>query len=279
MDRTTTQTLSAADFLSSSERVLNEYRSRGDGAAFSALCRRLQQDHPLMFEALCLPDLNPLDRSRWMALPELAFRPSFRWGGLSLRIRSDAAILTLLNDVGPDGLRLRSLRVEGADVSVVVALVEQGLCDGLRELVLEGCGLTAKGSAFPVNAQVLQIEMEGNAALFETLRGLEALRVLRLPENRLGNKGVSLLRDFVQLEGLELRGNAISDPGLKALATLTQLQRLGLSGNRIEGPGLSLLSPLSKLLKLNLKRNPIVDSETVQDLRKNLPLCDVVFES
>jgi Leucine-rich repeat (LRR) protein len=186
--------------------------------------------------------------------------------------------LPLLSAVGSDGLRLRSLRVEGADISIVSALIEQGLCDGLRELVLEGCGLAAKGSAFPVNAQVLQIKMQGNADLFETLRSLEALRVLRLPENRLGNKGLALLRGFVQLEGLELRANSISDPGLKELATLPRLQRLGLSFNRIEGPGLALLSPLSNLRTLNLKRNPIVDSEAVEDLRRALPLCDVVFE-
>lgn len=278
MDRTTTQALSPAEFLAGSKRVLNAHRASGNGAAFSALCRGLQQDHLPLYEALCLPCLDPVARRQWMSLPELAFRPSFRWGGLSLRIRSDAAILPLLSAVGSDGLRLRSLRVEGADISIVSALIEQGLCDGLRELVLEGCGLAAKGSAFPVNAQVFQIKMQGNADFFETLRSLEALRVLRLPENRLGNKGLALLRGFVQLEGLELRANSLSDPGLKELATLPRLQRLGLSFNRIEGPGLALLSPLSNLRTLNLKRNPIVDNEAVEDLRKALPLCDVVFE-
>jgi hypothetical protein len=164
--------------------------------------------------------------------------------------------------------------VEGVNLDDVQALLETGLCDGLQELIVEGCGLSVKGSAFPINSQVLQVEMEGNAVFFQALRDLRDLRVLRLPENRLGNRGLAYLAGLSQLEGLELRGNAISDPGLEALGKMLHLRRLGLANNRIEGPGLACLAKLQALRRVDLELNPLQAWEGMSALQAALPACE-----
>lgn len=267
--------LTSTAFLRGVKRALDAHRTKGEGASFSALCRRLEADHPAIFSALCLPSLAPAIRQEWMALEGLALRPSFRWGGLSLRVRSEAALAKLLCLPDPVALSLRSLRVEGVHLEAVQSLMETGLCTGLRELVVQGCGLAVKGSAYPVNNKVLQVEMEGNASFLLALGDLKALRVLRLAENRLGNRGLACLQGLANLEGLELRGNSISDPGLAFLQQMPRLQRLGLSNNRIEGPGLSDLGALVQLRKLDLELNPISDVQCLSNLQDALPACAI----
>jgi len=262
------------DFVAGARRALDGHRSKGNGAAFSALCRSLEKDQPAVYAALCLPNLDPTTRMEWLGFPELALRPSFRWGGLSLRVRGEWVISRLLIIQDPVGLQLRSLRVEGLNLHHVQALLETGLCADLQELIVEGCGLSAKGSAFPVNNQVLQVEMEGNPTFFRALSELKGLRVLRLPENRLGNRGLACLEGLSQLEGLELRGNSIADPGLAVLGKMHRLQRLGLANNRIEGPGLACLAKLQELRRVDLELNPVQDWEGLSRLRAALPDCE-----
>ena len=90
--------------------------------------------------------------------------------------------------------------------------------------------------------------------------------MLRLADNRLGNRGLKVLRGFFHLEGLELRGNAISDAGLEALSALGRLQRLGLGKNRIEGPGLACFSHMKQLKHLDLQGNPLRELEPLMQL-------------
>jgi hypothetical protein len=262
-------------FMRGAKRALDAHRTNGEGAASSALCRRLEADHPSIFSALCLPSLPTAVRKDWLAIEDLDLRPSFRWEGLSLRIRSGAALAKLLCVADPVALNLRSLRVEGVGLAKVQSLMETGLCEDLRELVLQGCGLAVKGSAFPLSDKVLQVELKGNAPFLLALGDLKALRVLRLAENRLGNRGLACLGGLVDLEGLELRGNSISDPGLAVLQQMPRLQRLGLSNNRIEGPGLSHLATLFQLRKLDIELNPISDLECIRDLQEALPECAI----
>jgi len=205
----------------------------------------------------------------------LALRPSFRWGGLSIRIRSASAIQSLLASIEPESLELRSLRLDGVDPACALVLLQGGLGVHLREIALEGCGLSGRGSAYPVDDQVFQLDMEGNERVFDALRSLEGLRVIRLAENRLGNRGLGLLRGFEQIEGLELRGNAISDRGLEILARFDSLQRLGLRNNRILGPGLAFLAHTKTLRVLDLSDNPLTDQDSLESLTRRLPDCKI----
>ena len=296
MHSSSSTTPSATSVESAARNQLQKLREAGDGAAFSALCRTLWDTQPELYSALCLPRIEAAIRTRWMAHETLDFRPSFRWGGLSVRARSVDALDVLLSAPDPLAVDVRSLRLEGVEPNALIPLFETGLCDGMRELTLQACGLRFRGSAYPLEEGVVQVTMKGHEALFQVLRDLGSLRVLRLPENRLGNKGMALLRGFEQLEGLELRGNAISDSGLSVLARFDSIERVGLANNRIQGPGLSHLKHLSTLRRLDLETNPLKElsslghlggleflslpriseiSEYVEDLSKLLPSCEI----
>ena len=82
--------------VSAVERELNLLRTSERPADFSALCRRLEQDRPEFFVALCFPCLPEKERLSWLSDPDLAFRPSYRWGGVSVRVRSLSALDKLL---------------------------------------------------------------------------------------------------------------------------------------------------------------------------------------
>ena len=252
---------------------LQKLRETGDGAGFSALCRNLWETQKELYAALCLPSLEPATRSRWMAQESIDFRPSYRWGGLSVRCLTAEALDILLGASDPLALDLRSMRLEGVEPNALIPLFETGLCDRLRELTLQACGLRFRGSAYPLEEGVVQVAMTGHEALFQVLRDADALRVLRLPENRLGNKGMALLRGFEQLEGLELRGNAISDSGLAVLARFDSMVRIGLAHNRIQGPGLSHLKHLGTLRRLDLDANPLKDVDSLGEIAGLQLLC------
>ena len=245
---------------------LNRLRECGDGEGFSALCRQLEGDSRDWMGLLCLPSLSPSERKEWADSGGLDYRPSFRWGGVSVRIREESAIAPILNSWRSGDLQISALRLEGVDPGCILPLVEADRLPSLMELAIEGCGLASRGSSYPVSDRVLQVDLSGHEEVLKALSSFGRLRVLRLADNRLGNRGLKVLRGFYRLEGLELRGNAISDSGLEALSALEMLQRLGLSKNRIKGPGLSCFSHMKQLRHLDLHGNPLEDLGALMQL-------------
>ena len=258
---------------------LSRLREAGDGFAFSALCRKLESDRPDFMAELCLFSLDSETRRLWVEAPGLDFRPSFRWGGLSVRIQEESAVSPILKSWAATELSLRAFRLEGVDPTCLLSLIQSELLSPLRELAIEGCGLASRGSAYPVTDRILQVNLEGHEEVLASLIQLGELKVLRLADNRLGNRGLLFLRKFYHLEGLELRGNAISDAGLEALSSLSSLVRLGLGKNRIEGAGLACFSHLRALEHLDLHGNPLVDLSALPEIsglqRLNLEECAV----
>ncbi|XP_048018280.1 NACHT, LRR and PYD domains-containing protein 12-like [Megalobrama amblycephala] len=108
------------------------------------------------------------------------------------------------------------------------------------------------------------ITTEGCAALASALRSNSHLKELSLSQNKVGDKGLTLLSDGLKdphckLEKLPLWDCNITDEGCAALASAlrsnSHLRDLNLSKNKIGGPGLTLLSdglkdPQCKLEKL-----------------------------
>lgn len=252
--------------LRSAQKELQRLREKGDGEGFSALCRRFEAEAVEWMGLLCLPSLSPSEREEWEGASGLDYRPSFRWGGISVRVREESAIAPILNSWRAGDLGITSLRLEGVDPCCILPLVEAERLPSLVELAIEGCGLASRGSSYPVSERVLQVDLSGHEEVLQALSTFGKLRVLRLADNRLGNRGLRVLRGFYQLEGLELRGNAISDAGLEALASLEMLQRLGLGKNRIEGPGLVCFSHMKRLRHLDLHENPLRDLESLASL-------------
>jgi hypothetical protein len=252
--------------VSAVERELNLLRTSERPADFSALCRRLEQDRPEFFVALCFPCLPEKERLSWLSDPDLAFRPSYRWGGVSVRVRSLSALDKIARGRATQEIGLRALRLEAVDPVGLVPVLEAGLVPDLRELTLEACGVVSRGSSFPLDGQVTQLNFRGHELLFEALKDQERLVVLRLPDNRLGNRGLESIKAFSKLQGLELRGNAICDRGLSNLTGLVSLKRLGLGRNLVRGAGLAALSGLPSLEDLDLHQNPMEDQDALENL-------------
>lgn len=258
---------------------LERLRERGDGDAFSALCRHFEREGGDWMGQICLPSLTPSEREEWSSQAGLDYRPSFRWGGISVRVQEEAAVAPILNSWKSGDLGISALRLEGVDPGCILSLVEAERLPSLLELAIEGCGLASRGSSYPVSERVLQVDLSGHEEVLKALAGFDRLKVLRLADNRLGNRGLRVLKGFFHLEGLELRGNAISDAGLESLSALGKLQRLGLGKNRIEGSGLSCFSHMNELAHLDLHGNPLRELESLGQLsalrKLNLSECPV----
>ena len=100
---------------------------------------------------------------------------------------------------------------------------------------------------------------------------LTELEILDLQENRISE--INALSALNKLERLELYGNEISD--ISALSALAGLEYLGLGNNRISD--ISPLTNLANLKTLVLSGNPVSESQ-VEELKKALPNCDIIFE-
>ena len=125
----------------------------------------------------------------------------------------------------------------------------------LCELSVTGAGLSARGSAWSHGCNVIQMSMDHSDDFFSLISEYKSLRVLRLANNRLSNRGLSYLRGFENLEGLDLSGNEISS--LVYLSGFSSLKRLNLSNNKITGSGIGGLESLQNLETLNLNGNPL----------------------
>lgn len=100
--------------------------------------------------------------------------------------------------------------------------------------------------------------------------GMQQLDILRLSENKI--KNLEPLAGLPNLGVLYLATNQVTD--IRPLAAIATLQRLYLAGNQITD--ITPLAKLKNLGKLNLSGNPVSKAK-VEELRKSLPQCDIVF--
>eukprot|EP00985_Skeletonema_marinoi_P029609 scaffold28378_cov223-Skeletonema_marinoi.AAC.13 len=161
----------------------------------------------------------------------------------------------------------------------IAFVLDEGRCQSLTYLNLDGCNLGA----------------EGFIGIATALRTYPHLSLLSLENDNIGLMGCIALGDSMRgwgesnLKTLDLDGNAIGDQGLQALATAmtnTSLEVLLLSNNLITGAGLRSMSEYFQsdsccLETLNLYRNVFGDEGAValaEGLMGNKSLCSLRFD-
>ena len=184
----------------------------------------------------------------------LSFRENKRFGGISCRITTEKAMDRLSMASSSLLSRITSLSFSGIGHEHITAWLSPRFI-GLRELSVTGAGLSARGSAWSHGCNVIQMTMENSDDFFNHITNYKNLRVLRLANNRLSNRGLSYLRGLDNLEGMDLSGNEISS--LASLSGFSSLKRLNLSNNKITGVGIGGLENLHNLETLNLSGNPL----------------------
>ena len=184
----------------------------------------------------------------------LSFRPNKRFGGVSCRITTESAMdsLSLSSSSALD--QITSLSISGIGQDRITAWLSQQFT-GLCELSVTGAGLSARGSAWSHGCNVIQMSMDHSDEFFSNIRNYTSLRVLRLANNRLSNRGLRYLQGLDRLEGLDLSGNEISS--LASLSGLSSLKRLNLSNNKLSSTGIGSLKSFGGLETLNLSGNPL----------------------
>ena len=91
------------------------------------------------------------------------------------------------------------------------------------------------------------------------LKGLTALRYLRLDGTKVTDAGLVHLQGLTNLQDLYLGGTQISDAGLGRLKGMVKLQTLGLYGTQVTDNGLKHLAGLVNLRELELGGTQVTD--------------------
>jgi formylglycine-generating enzyme required for sulfatase activity/serine/threonine protein kinase/Leucine-rich repeat (LRR) protein len=207
-----------------------------------------------------------------------------------------------LRELGLTGLRhldLGGTRMTDAGLAHVAPLVRlEGINlsdtritdDGLRHLE----SLKSLGDLWFSNVHLTDAGMTH-------LGELIGLRRLGLGGTRVTDSGLKHLGTLVHLEFLNLGGTQVTGSGLAHLASLTQLRHLVLDHSQLTDDNLTQLKSLPRLERLDLRSVAVTDnglehlkdlatlrdldlsgtkatSASVQNLRKALPACRIVFK-
>jgi hypothetical protein len=123
------------------------------------------------------------------------------------------------------------------------------------------------------NLESLNVGFNEKISDFNPVSDLVKLKILHLNYAFKNFSNLYLIKNLVKLEELYINNNSIID--IQELSNLKELRILDISSNQITN-----LKPLSShinLRKLYLKRNPLT-VESVNELRKKLPNCEIEFE-
>jgi Leucine Rich Repeat (LRR) protein len=142
-----------------------------------------------------------------------------------------------------------------------------------------------------------------NPAILKAISCLTNLRelVMRDERSNYGDSSISQIRNFpTTLRRLSLNGHHFPPPSTQVLAPLTNLERLSLRGSFIGDDGIQSLAGLYNLIEPDLFKNDLGDDATqaftcltnlkvlvlkdnhistyaIQNIRKCLPNCDIIF--
>jgi internalin A len=146
-----------------------------------------------------------------------------------------------------------------ADTSITDETIKQlAKCTNLEELSLAGT-------------------MTGDAGLM-ALKGHKFLRLLDLSRTQITDQGLTYLSTFDSLDSLYLNNTVVSDAGLANVAKCKSLKYLNLDDTTVSDIGLRTLLTLKNLTDLSIK-NTAATAESVRELRKMMPNCNIVSDN
>jgi len=110
------------------------------------------------------------------------------------------------------------------------------------------------------------------------LKGIRKLKILLLGSTRIGDDGVTHLTQIPSLEVLSLSNTHLTDDGLVQLAACKHLRELRIDHTAVTDAGLHRLQAMQnlRLLALGSRNTP---RETVESIRRTLPLCEIQMSS
>ena len=174
----------------------------------------------------------------------------------------------------------------------------------LNHVNLKNTGITdAMLAHLPKLQQLRYLHLAENPltdAALEHLEAMTRLHYLNLENTQVGDQGLSHLENLVNLKTLHLNHTQVSDSGLQFLQGMHRLQQLHLANTSVSNGGLKDLKSLPALQKLVLEKTMVDDTgvellktfrqlrylsltdtqvteEAVQELRRELPFCTVLF--
>lgn len=135
---------------------------------------------------------------------------------------------------------------------------------------VDDAGMTLIAAHLPnlehLRIRLSQISDTGAEALAE----LDHLRILNIPQGRIGAKSIRSWNKLPQLEHVRLGGSQVDDAAMEALAALPNLQSLHLIGPNISDEGLQYLERAKKLSSLYVD-DCQVSEQAWQQLRNSRP--------
>lgn len=139
------------------------------------------------------------------------------------------------------------------------------LGESLQHLLIDAGEVTDEGmQQIAQLPQLIHLRMRespitdrGLAHLSQT--GMPQLRILNLPQARVGAKGIRSLRELPRLEQLRLGGTQLDDAAAEELAQLPALRSLHLIGPALTAEGLAALAHAPRLGSLYIDDCPLPD--------------------
>lgn len=98
---------------------------------------------------------------------------------------------------------------------------------------------------------------DSDLAKLTEVQSLSHVRELKLDHTSVGDKGLSYLRNWKNLEKLNLTMTRVSDAGMRHLAELPQLQSLSLHSTAVTDAGLEHVGKLNHLTSLDLEKTSV----------------------
>lgn len=97
-----------------------------------------------------------------------------------------------------------------------------------------------------------------------SFKSFARLRMLRLPDSSITDRGLAHLKDLTGLQWIELDGTRVTDEGLAHLKNLTRVHTLSLNRTRVTDEGMAHLKNMTHLRDLSLEQTKIGDAGLAQ---------------
>lgn len=128
-------------------------------------------------------------------------------------------------------------------------------------------GTSPEGVEAPFASAVRRVEQLGGKFEFDPAGKLIGID-LAADRVSLSDADLPCLTAFPHLQKLRLSGNGVTCVGLETIATIAGLTELSLLDAQVDGPVLERLTQLAKLNTLTIRRSPLLDDESLKQLRQ-----------